>query len=297
MENDITPGLPRYYEYSTNGSNDTAQALLEFDRLEEIIKETWKLFPAADQTSRRSVRDFCQVLQDTRNERMLKAEDLWKQANSFALQRCLTCEPLFTGRCYELICDWIPKQELIIGCQYEISDLHILRLLDNTPSLRLILDGGTWLSSTANKAINARYWLRKKDWGTALLHASKEGVEIDFIDSIDLQNFLKKHYPKALLSSIHVYRKTNEYDHMHQKWLMGVGSRFNQATGQNQVTASLIYGSYNISNNAKSNIESALYFPVISEAFANALFDEYANLLLRNNVISLGDWINENGIV
>ena len=88
---------------------------------------------------------------------------------------------------------------------------------------------------------------------------------------IDVRDWLKKDKPyrrsrakyfeeldKNSKNLIIFYDHSGDYGAMHQKWVMGYRKK-----GQ-KVIKSLVYRSYNFSDNAKKNIESALLFPILT---------------------------------
>ena len=138
-------------------------------------------------------------------------------------------EPLLTSRVYEVLMSWIPMQEAIIGCIYDLSDLVILEKLLDIDYLELIVD--------------VRGWLKEEKPGK-----SYRTDRAKYLEEID----------KGANRWLSFYDHPDDYGSMHQKWVMG------HAKPELNREKTLIYGSYNFSDNAKKNIESALFFPLLT---------------------------------
>ena len=160
-------------------------------------------------------------------------------------------EPLLTSRVYENLTKWLPLQRSIQGCVYDLSDLVILEKILNLECAHLIVDVRDWL---------------KKDTPYRLDRAK-------YFEEIDSKS---QH-------GILFYDHPGKYGAMHQKWVIGYRNQ-----GQKEIK-SLVYGSYNFSDNAKKNIESALLFPVLTEGLYNQFQYDFMHLCCQEKYLHTWD--------
>ena len=136
--------------------------------------------------------------------------------------------------------------------QYELSDLSVLGkmhefVIDQRNELFLLLHTSAWMKnkSSPKKYQDVSYWYDR-------LHES--GAKITVLEGVD------------------------DYQLSHQKLIM---RRFLIPDRKKQRRAELIYGSANITNNSKKNIESAFFFPRLSKLLERQLvldFDKIVSL-------------------
>lgn len=279
---------PQWYKYETNGPNDikNSHAMSEDDDSWQWINWYFWQEPCPYKGGPHEKDNL------SRNEIMVSAEKEWKSRYDKPLESDKYPEPQYTGRCYELLCEWIPQQHQIFGCQYELSDLSVIDLLRDVNDVFILVSGGDWLTgdckSTDTKKIQKA-------------RASAKLVRSSFLKNVRTDEELINHsltpnhrWDSYLNSSYFIYEKATPYDHMHQKWLVGIRYEKLKRKRKNGLRyreiRSLMYSSYNITHNAKSNIESALYFPSISTYMADSLFSDICSLTNKENARDLFDW-------
>ena len=155
-------------------------------------------------------------------------------------------EPLFTTQVYEHLKTWMPAHsEVVMGCAYDLSDLLILEKLVECKSVMLLLDGRPWLKKDSQYRRDRIAYYDKI--------TQENGNQISIYD-----------HPKNLPGKA--------FNSMHQKWLLGISKHGD---------CSIIYGSYNMSDNAKVNIESALCFPIVSPNLLFQFQQDFMHLVIQ----------------
>ena len=288
---------PPWYEYETNGPNDLFNKFVSIKDNDEYFKWiNWFHWKEDSLTVSRQKDCVLELQKQSRNSKMIFFEEKWKSGNDKLLKSAKYCEPQYTGRCYELLCEWIPQQHKIFGCQYELSDLSIIDLLRGVNDVGILVSGGDWITGDC-KSKDAKALCKARESAKRVRTSLLKGVRTH--DELIKHSFTLKHiWDSFLQSQYFIYKKDDDYDHMHQKWLVGTRyeklKRKTKNGGKYRSITSLIYSSYNITHNAKSNIESALYFPSISIDMATSLYADYHTLCAMEKTIGLPLWCDTN---
>jgi hypothetical protein len=155
-------------------------------------------------------------------------------------RRC--ANPEYRVDCIEFITEWIPRQHEIIGCQMNLWEAKVLRLLSGVKELALVVNYQEWMSAAnrgnyenAFKGMSKFYPLMKNTCTAG--GDDKCGVKV---------------YKNITSNS-----SWSQQHSMHEKFLLG--RTWNPE--KDAVETSVIYGSFNLSQTAsKGNWESILVF-------------------------------------
>ena len=228
--------------------------------------------------------------QQTRGENLTPIRTKTEISNQEALSNRLTlsknflkADPEFRVDCYEAISEWIPRQRCIWGCQYSLYEDGILEMLCNAESCNIIVNYEDWMNGELNneweqerfERISYFYPRIKNNTHLEIYHLS-DGTSgfplIEFLESIppafDLPCGIQLY--KGEPSGQRRYRSD-----MHQKYMIGLSY---------DDEMSIVFGSFNLTRKAPSNIESILLIKANMELTCNILLD--FSFLLASSAVS-----------
>ena len=88
---------------------------------------------------------------------------------------------------------------------------------------------------------------------------------------------------------IYIYEGDDEFKISHQKWIARIP--FDRTGSLEKASkAEMIYGSANMTNASKQNLESAFYFPAISKLLRKQLFVDLAKIINLPNTVLWQLW-------
>ena len=278
MASNVRRRLSRYYEHRTNGPNDLANSLgyvdvkdsgpppdaAEWDHaIHQNFHGYWWDDAALEsiEVAEKGKPDcYVQVNAPTRNELDKHLYSDWLEKNPGILDRPTdinTCEPIYTTRPYEAVIKWLDQQEMIVCCAMECTDQKILELIAKCERVEMLVEA------------KKRLWDKNE----------KKAIVREIYDEICQESTVDS--PK----NVYLFETKDDYEFMHCKWMLGRGKKFAER--------SLILGSFNFTDNAKSNIECALFFPRISYDFSRRLLNDFALLAEHSQTTHWRDYWNE----
>ena len=280
-----------YFNKNTNGINDHTHDYLKelneklkevlamverrqpemFKKVKEEVKEKAKE-EKRDYKAREEITsiEFWQfVCSKSRKEISIEGEKKWRIDNQTALRHGMLCEPLLTFTPYEKTIELLRPHAHIWACQYELSDLKLLECFYNClteskktyhkTNMVIMLDARPWMKDESNK-------IKYKDcayWYDKIVSAGGDII---------------------------IYEGDDKFKISHQKWI----ARLPFDNWGNFLTkareSEMIYGSANMTNASKQNLESAFYFPAMSKLLRRQLFLDLAKMSKLPNTVSWQRW-------
>ena len=158
--------------------------------------------------------------------------------------------------CYEAIIDWLNSASYVYGCQYELTEQLVLEALSRIENVFLIVNAFGWMStpekrSQRHKLEAMKYWY------------PRIGESVGWIKDGDGYVVQKK-------CGVRVFNSGNTMISMHEKWMFDRGS------------GSAIYGSFNMTENAKRNIESVLCLSSLDGSHIQSFWSDFGWLEKRS---------------
>lgn len=235
--------------------------------------------------------------------------------SNFRYQKVLQAGYSIRFDCIETVLEWIPRWDVIIGCQYYLTHPSVLHALSKK-TCHIVVQYHSWMDHERQRKVLGT----RKNF--ALIKRSYPKLD-NLYKGVDIRDALfialripgpKRGLPELIgppffgqnLCSlfegglgIGVYRhrpRLGQYEKiMHHKFLLGirrlrVGEKASIGYDQNY-EGSLLYGSFNMSVSAKDNLESIL---VIEDPFYylyGELLKEFSTILLTGSVTNWSDFI------
>lgn len=158
--------------------------------------------------------------------------------------------------CYEAINDWLASASYVYGCQYELTEQLVLEALSRIENVFLVVNAFGWMSkpeksSHRHKLEAMKYWY------------PRIGESMGWVKDGDGYVVRKK-------CGIRVFNNGDPMISMHEKWMFDRGS------------GSAIYGSFNMTENAKRNIESVLCLSSLADNHIQSFWSDFGWLEKRS---------------